>query len=82
MDIRNDTMPIADQHRATLVSGNKAMQILELSRHSFEKIVKDGLLTIISEGGKNTINAAKLKPLWKLTHIKNLQMALSTQEIV
>ena len=47
MDIGNRTLSMADLQKNTLVSGNKAMQMLELSRHSFEKVVKDGLLTII-----------------------------------
>lgn len=29
------------------ISGSKAMQITELSRHSFEKAVKEGLLILI-----------------------------------
>ena len=52
MDIGNRTLSMADLQKNTLVSGNKAMQMLELSRHSFEKVVKDGLLTIIYENGK------------------------------
>ena len=47
MDIGNRTLSMVDLQKNTLVSGNKAMQMLELSRHSFEKVVKDGLLTII-----------------------------------
>lgn len=52
MDIGNRTLSMVDLQKNTLVSGNKAMQMLELSRHSFEKVVKDGLLTIIYENGK------------------------------
>ena len=43
MNIKNN-MSMTDLQKTALISGNKAMQMLELSRHSFEKVVKDGLL--------------------------------------
>ena len=43
---------MADLQHTALISGNKAIQLLELSRHSFEKVVKEGLLTVVHEGGK------------------------------
>ena len=61
MDIGNRTLSMVDLQKNTLVSGNKAMQMLELSRHSFEKVVKDGLLTIIYENGKKYYQIAEIE---------------------
>ena len=61
MDIGNRTLSMADLQKNTLVSGNKAMQMLELSRHSFEKVVKDGLLTIIYENGKKYYQTGEIE---------------------
>lgn len=52
MSIENNGLTMTDLQKTALISGNKAMQMLELSRHSFEKIVKDGLLSIVHEGDK------------------------------
>lgn len=45
-------MSMEEKMTSALISGSKAMQILELSRHSFEKIVKEGLLTAVQKDGK------------------------------
>ena len=44
-----------------LVSGNKAMQILELSRHTFEKVVQEGYLTFIIEGKKKLYDIIEIE---------------------
>ena len=52
MNAETNILSMTDLQHTALISGNKAMQLLELSRHSFEKVVKEGLLTVIHEGGK------------------------------
>ena len=52
MNIETNLLPLTELQHTALISGNKAMQILGLSRHSFEKIVKEGFLAVIHEGGK------------------------------
>lgn len=60
------------QHNA-LISGNKAMQLMELSRHFFEKIVKEGLLTVIHENGKKYYN---------INEIESFMVTNTYQEII
>ena len=52
MNAETNILSMTDLQHTALISGNKAMQLLELSRHSFEKVVKEGLLTVVHEGGK------------------------------
>lgn len=52
MNAETNILSMTDLQHTALISGNKAMQLLELSRHSFEKVVKEGLLTVIHECGK------------------------------
>lgn len=54
------------------VSGNKAMQILELSRHTFEKVVKAGDLEPIVEGSKKVYSVEDLKRFMTTEKYKQL----------
>lgn len=72
MSIENNGLTMTDLQKTALISGNKAMQMLELSRHSFEKIVKDGLLSIVHEGDKKYYEIGEVEALWEVIHIKNL----------
>lgn len=49
----------------TTVSGNKAMQILDLSRHSFEKAVREGYITPIVQGKKKLYSTDDLNAFMK-----------------
>ena len=52
---------MTDLQRPALISGSKAMQTLGLSRHSFEKVVRDGLLTVVREGGKKYYQVSEVE---------------------
>ena len=54
------------------ISGLKAMQILELSRHSFEKIVKSGMLKQYINGKKKYYSLSEIKAFMKTTEYKKL----------
>lgn len=46
MNAETNILSMTDLQHTALISGNKAMQLLELSRHSFEKVVKESKLAI------------------------------------
>ena len=50
----------AEQGKSDLLSGNKAMQVLELSRHAFDKIVEEGSIQPVLLNGKKLYNQADL----------------------
>ena len=52
MNAETNILSMTDLQHTALISGNKAMQLLELTRHSFEKVIKGSLTTGIHEGGK------------------------------
>lgn len=54
------------------ISGSKAMQLLELSRHSFEKIVKSGTLTQYMDGKKKYYVLSEIKAFMATTEYKEL----------
>ena len=61
MNAETNNLSMADLQHTALISRNKAMQLLELSRHSFEKVVKEGLLTVVHEGGKKYYQIDKIE---------------------
>lgn len=61
MNAETNNLSMADLQHTALISRNKAMQLLELSRHSFEKVVKEGLLTVVYEGGKKYYQIDKIE---------------------
>ena len=65
MNAETDILSMTDLQHTALISGNKAMQLLELSRHSFEKVVKEGLLTVIHEGGKKYYQIGEIETFMK-----------------
>ncbi len=54
------------------ISGSKAMQILELSRHSFDKVVKAGSLTQYIDGKKKYYLLSELKAFMTTDEYKEL----------
>lgn len=72
MNIENNSWSMTDVQKTALISGNKAMQILELSRHSFEKVVKDGLLTVVHEGGKKYYEIGEIEAFMESDTYKEL----------
>lgn len=54
------------------VSGAKAMKTLELSRHKFEKIIEEGLLTPVLEGKKKTYKLTQIEEFMKSDRYKEL----------
>ena len=55
------------------ISGSKAMQMLDVSRHAFEKLVKDGFLVAREDEGKKS---------YKMTDIKEFMQTEKYQELV
>ena len=54
------------------ISGSKAMQLLELSRHTFEKVVKSGTLVQYTDGKKKYYLLADLKAFMDTEEYKEL----------
>ena len=52
MNAETNNLSMADLQHTALISGNKAMHLLELSRHSFEKVVKKAYLPLYMKAGK------------------------------
>lgn len=44
-----------------LISGAKAMKMLELSRHTFEKVLQEGLLTVVIDGKKKAYQISEIR---------------------
>ena len=72
MNIDNNSLSMTDLQKTALISGNKAMQMLELSRHSFEKVVEDGLLTIVHEGEKKYYEIGEIEAFMESDTYKEL----------
>lgn len=54
------------------ISGSKAMQMLELSRHAFEKIVQEGLITSITSKSKKLYDVHELEHFMKSDRYREL----------
>lgn len=61
------TIPVSDR-----ISGSKAMQMLELSRHSFEKMVKNGYIVKYTDGKKKFYRLSELEEFMKTAEYKQL----------
>lgn len=72
MDITSTTQMRLDSPKDSVVSRNKAMQILDLSRHSFEKIVKEGLISYSDENGKKCYRVTELETFMTTDEYKEL----------
>ncbi len=57
---------------ASKISGSKAMQMLELSRHAFEKIVQEGLITSITSKSKKLYDVHELEHFMKSDRYREL----------
>lgn len=66
-DIQDDIVKTPDT-----ISGSKAMQLLELSRHSFEKVVNSGKLIQHSDGKKKYYILSDVKDFMKTQEYKEL----------
>ena len=56
-----------------MISGNRAMQILELSRHNFDKIVSCGRIKRYSEGKKSLYNYSEIIDFMSTDEYKELK---------
>ena len=54
------------------VSGTKAMKIMELSRHNFEKVVEEGLLDAKIDGKKKTYKVSEINAFMKTERYNEL----------
>lgn len=50
---------------AAMVSGSKAMQMLDLSRHAFEKIIQEGFITPVLHGSKKSYDIHEIESFMK-----------------
>ena len=50
---------------AAMVSGSKAMQMLDLSRHAFEKIIQEGFITPVLHGSKKSYDIHEIEAFMK-----------------
>ena len=64
-EVSNVTIEKCREENNERISGNKAMQMLNLSRHSFEKIVKDGIISPVLEGTKKQYRVKDLEDFMK-----------------
>ena len=71
MDILGGTQA-TNLSKGAVVTRNKAMQLLEISRHSFEKIVKDGLISYTDADGKKYYSVTELKTFMDTDKYKEL----------
>ena len=71
MDILGGTQAM-NLSKGAVVTRNKAMQLLEISRHSFEKIVKDGLISYTDADGKKYYSVTELKTFMDTDKYKEL----------
>lgn len=71
MDILGGTQA-TNLSKDAVVTRNKAMQLLEISRHSFEKIVKDGLISYTDADGKKYYSVTELKTFMGTDKYKEL----------
>ena len=74
MNAETNILSMTDLQHTALISGNKAMQLLELSRHSFEKVVKEGLLTVIHEGGKKYYQIGEIETFMETDTYQELEI--------
>jgi len=65
----SDSSPAIEQQT---ISGNKAMQMLDLSRHSFEKAVGEGFITPIMDGNRKLYRVSDLEEFMKTDRYKEL----------
>lgn len=57
-----------------MISGTKAMQLLEFSRHTFDKLVKDGIIKQYVEGKKKYYILKELQEFMKTEEYKQLSV--------
>jgi len=66
-DIKN-----LEKNKEELISGAKAMKMLELSRHNFEKVIQEGLLSAEIEGNKKAYKKNDIEEFMKTDRYQEL----------
>lgn len=61
MDMGKNISLSGDINNVELISGSKAMQLMELSRYSFEKIVKEGIISAVYEDNRKYYQVEEIK---------------------
>ena len=61
-----------DENKEELISGAKAMKILELSRHNFEKVIREGLLAAVFDGKKKAYKTTEIEEFMKTDRYEEL----------
>lgn len=65
-------MKSLDENKEELISGAKAMKMLELSRHNFEKVIKEGLLAAVFDGKKKAYKTTDIEEFMKTDRYQEL----------
>lgn len=61
-----------NENKEELISGAKAMKMLELSRHNFEKVIKEGLLAAVFDGKKKAYKTTDIEEFMKTDRYQEL----------
>ncbi|EHN13401.1 DNA methyltransferase [Clostridium sporogenes] len=61
-----------DENKEELISGAKAMKMLELSRHNFQKVIQEGLLAAVFDGKKKAYKTTDIEELMKTDRYQEL----------
>lgn len=64
-EICTPDMKNLEKNKEELISGAKAMKMLELSRHSFEKVMQEGLLSAETKGNKKAYKTTDIEEFMK-----------------
>ncbi len=61
-----------EKNKEELISGAKAMKMLELSRHNFEKVIQEGLLSAEIKGNKKAYKTTDIEEFMKTDRYQEL----------
>ena len=60
LNLKSDQNLVNNKQNIDLISGVKAMKLLEFSRHKFEKAIKDGVISVIITDNKKKYSYSEL----------------------
>lgn len=71
-DDTNSSAVKTEESFEELLSGTKAMKMLDLSRHNFEKAIEEGLITSVENGKKKSYKLSEIHEFMKTDRYKEL----------
>lgn len=72
MNIENNNSITDTANSCVLISGNKAMKLMDISRHKFEKIVKEQKINIINEDGRKYYNLKEIESFMETNEYQDI----------